>query len=399
MGFIKRYIPMFLLLAFSGNPLFTDMPYSKVLLSVFAVVFFTYAHLQGKAILRLKPVGRLVGIMAFFLFLCLCHLIAFDFVSWEGVLGFLLKLVIAYSALHYYHSRRESFELIYVKVMATISMLSLPLFALNFFRHVGIQLEKTTQKSTFFYTSHDTTAEFVRNSGMFWEPGAFAGYLILAFLFIVALNGRFQIGPFKKEFLWLFLGILTSLSTTGYVVFGLIATIYFLTNYSFGKFIIAPLFGILVVYAYSNLDFLQLKILGQYEEATEMGRYDVSNTRFGALNMDLEYINSSPWYGNGLHFSTRYRFHPWVTEDIGHGNGMSNFIAFWGIPLFLLWLFWVYHFFKKRLNNGLLSALAMFIIVLMLQGEQFLNHPLFLIFFIYTAFTFQKLVIENALGR
>lgn len=390
---------MFLLLAFSGNPLFTDMPYSKVLLSVFAVVFFAYAHLQGKAILRLKPVGRLVGIMAFFLFLCLCHLIAFDFVSWEGVLGFLLKLVIAYSALHYYHSRKESFELIYVKVMATLSLLSLPLFALNFFRHVGIQLERDVQKSTLFYTSHDTTAEFVRNSGMFWEPGAFAGYLILAFLFMVSLNGRFQIGPFKTEFLWLFLGILTSLSTTGYIVFGLIAAVYFLTNYSFGKFIIAPLFGVLVIYFFNNLGFLQSKILGQYEEATEMGRYDVSNTRFGALNMDLEYIGSSPWYGNGLHYSTRYRFHPWVTEDIGHGNGMSNFIAFWGIPLFLLWLFWVYIFFKRRVSNKLMALLPMFIIVLLLQGEQFLNHPLFLIFFVFSSFSFQKIVNESALGR
>lgn len=378
---------MFLLLAFSGNPLFTDMPYSKVLLSVFAVVFFTYAHLQGKAILRLKPVGRLVGIMAFFLFLCLCHLIAFDFVSWEGVLGFLLKLVIAYSALHYYHSRKESFELIYVKVMATLSLLSLPLFALNFFRHVGIQLERDVQKSTLFYTSHDTTAEFVRNSGMFWEPGAFAGYLILAFLFMVSLNGRFQIGPFKTEFLWLFLGILTSLSTTGYIVFGLIAAVYFLTNYSFGKIILAPLFVVLMVYAYSNLAFLQEKILGQYESASEMGRYDVSNTRFGALNMDLQYIKASPLWGNGLHFTTRFRFHPWINEDIGHGNGMSNYIVIWGVPVFLIWILSCLGFFRNRMKSlKMLAFIPPIILLLLLQGEQFLNYPVFLVFYLAGSF-------------
>lgn len=399
MGFVKRYVPMFLLLAFSGNPLFTEMPYSKVLLSVFAVVFFAYVHSQGKAMLRLKPLGRLLGVIGLFLFLSLCNLMAFDFVSWYGVLGFLLKLVIAFSVLNYYHSRKESFELIYVKVMATLSMFSLPLFALNFFSHVGIQLEKSTQKSTLFYTSYDTTQEFVRNSGMFWEPGAFAGYLLLAFLFIVALNGRFQIGPFKKEFVWLFLAIITTTSTTGYIIFGLILLVYFLKNYSIGKFIIVPLFSVIAVNAFSNLEFLQSKIFGQLEEAMEMESFDISNTRFGALNMDLVYIGSSPWFGNGLHYSTRYRFHPWVTEDIGHGNGMSNFIAFWGIPLFLLWLFWVYHFFKKRVYNGILASLAMVIIVLMLQGEQFLNYPLFLIFFVFTAFSNQKSVIENALGR
>lgn len=387
MGFVKRYVPMFLLLAFSGNPLFTDMPYSKVLLSVFAVVFFAYVHLQGKAILRLKPVGRLLGIMAFFLFLCFCHLIAFGFVSWEGFLGFLLKLVIAYSALHYYHSRRESFELIYIKVMATLTILSLPLFALNFFRHVGIQLEKSTQKSTLFYTSHDTTAEFVRNSGMFWEPGAFAGYLILAFLFIAGLNGRFQIGPFKKEFLLLLLGILSSLSTTGYLVFGLIATVYFLTNYSSGKIVLVPLFVLLMVYANSNLAFLQDKILGQYEIASEMRSDDVSNTRFGALNMDIQYIKASPLWGNGLHFSTRFRFHRWINEDIGHGNGMSNYIVIWGVPVFLIWILSCFGFFRNRMRSlKILAFIPPIILLLLLQGEQFLNYPVFLVFYLVGSF-------------
>lgn len=390
---------MFLLLAFSGNPLFTEMPYSKVLLSLFAIAFFAFAHVQGNAILRFKPVGRLLGVIGLFLFLSLCNLIAFNFVSWHGVLGFLLKLVIAYSALNYYYSRKEPFELIYVKVMATLSMLSLPLFALDFVSHVGIQLEKSTQKSTLFYTSYDTTQEFVRNSGMFWEPGAFAGYLLLAFLFMVVLNGRFEIGPFKKEFFWLFLAILTTMSTTGYIIFGLILLVYFLKNYSVGKFIFVPLFSVIAINAFSKLEFLQSKILWQLEEAMEMESFDVSNTRFGALIMDLEYIASSPWFGNGLHYTTRYRFHPWVTEDIGHGNGMSNFIAFWGIPVFLLWMFWVYQFFKKRVYNGILASLAMVIIVLMLQGEQFLNYPLFLVFFLFTAFSNKKSVIENALGR
>jgi hypothetical protein len=399
MEFIKRYVPMFLLLAFSGNPLFTDMPYSKVLLSVFAVVFFVYAHLNGMAILRFNHLGRLVGIMAFFLFLSLCHLIAFDFVSWEGVLGFLLKLVIAYSALHYYHSRKESFEVIYVKTMATLSLLSLPFFILNFFNHVGVQLEKEILKSMVFYTSVNTTAENVRNSGMFWEPGAFAGYSILAFLFIVSINGRFQIGALKKELLWLILGVITSFSTTGYVALGLIIIAYILTNYSYGKLILVPLFGFLALYTFNTFDFLQSKIIIQWDAALEMDRLDVSNTRFGALKMDFEYIQSSAWYGNGLHYSTRYRFHPWVTEDIGHGNGMSNFIAFWGIPLFIFWLREVYRIFKRRISYKFLSLICVLILLLVLQGEQFLNYPLFLIFFIFTTYPVFITGNESSLDR
>jgi hypothetical protein len=141
-----------------------------------------------------------------------------------------------------------------------------------------------------------------------------------------------------------------------------------------------------MISAFSNLEFLQAKIVEQYQEATEMGRDDVSNTRFGALNMDLVYISSSPWYGNGIHNSTRYRFHPWVNEDIGHGNGLSNFIVYWGIPLFFFWVFSVYRYFLKWLHQYSLAVLAVIMVLLELQGEQFLNYPVFLTFFFFSIF-------------
>lgn len=260
------------------------------------------------------------------------------------------------------------------------------MYFINYFMHIGIKLERSTLKSTFIYTSYDNSEKFIRNSGMFWEPGAFSGYLIIALMFIVSINGKFKIGAFKKEFIWILVGILTTMSTSGYLILCLIVLIYISTNYRLGKFIIVPFFGMLFFYFFQNLDFMQSKILGQFEEAMEMGGFDVSNTRFGALVMDLEYVKSSPWYGNGLHNITRFRFHPWVTGDIGHGNGMSNFIVFWGVPMFLIWLLTVYSFFKHRLNNQILSFICVFILLLLLQGEQFLNYPFFLVFFFFSAF-------------
>lgn len=114
----------------------------------------------------------------------------------------------------------------------------------------------------------------------------------------------------------------------------------------------------------------------------QMSKYDISASRFGALRMDLQYIADQPLFGNGLNIKTRFRFHPWITEDIGHGNGMSNFLAYWGIPFFLFWLFCVYKFARKVSDSSLISFFSLLIIVLILQGEQFLNFPLFLMFFI-----------------
>ncbi|MBP1663538.1 MAG: hypothetical protein H6Q19_678, partial [Bacteroidetes bacterium] len=95
----------------------------------------------------------------------------------------------------------------------------------------------------------------------------------------------------------------------------------------------------------------------------------------------LMYIRSQPLTGNGLDISTRYRFHPWVKEDIGHGNGMSNFAAIWGIPFFLYFLYCVYLFAHHYSRKKIIAVVFLLTIVLVLQGEQFLNYPMFLSFF------------------
>ena len=221
----------------------------------------------------------------------------------------------------------------------------------------------------------------VRNSGMFWEPGAFAGYLILGLIFVVWENRDFHLGPYKKEVLFIAIGLLTSMSTTGYIIFGIILSIYSIRNFKWGKLIVVPVVLAVVGCIYFYLPFMQDKITSQYRSAIELEKDEVSNTRFGSLVMDLQYIYARPFIGNGLHKKTRYRFHPWVDDDIGHGNGMSNFIAYWGIPFFFLWIYCVYRVAYKQTYSISISILSLLLMTLVLQGEQFLNYPVFLMFF------------------
>jgi hypothetical protein len=160
---------------------------------------------------------------------------------------------------------------------------------------------------------------------------------------------------------------------------------------------VPPLFAFIFFYAFSNLSFLQEKVLHQFEQALQMSNFDISNTRFGALNMDLQYIRSSPIFGNGVHVLTRYRFHPWVSDDIGHGNGMSNFISFWGIPFFLFWFFGLFHYFQKKLSSFFYALSFSFAVLLILQSEQFLNYPLFMIFFFVGSYPLLQLKYESTL--
>jgi hypothetical protein len=85
--------------------------------------------------------------------------------------------------------------------MVFIGLISLPFWVVNQIGFYGLETESISRKSLLFYTSFRLIPGrlIVRNSGMFWEPGAFAGYLILALVFIALKNRKFEIGPYKKE--------------------------------------------------------------------------------------------------------------------------------------------------------------------------------------------------------
>jgi hypothetical protein len=313
---------------------------------------------------------------------------ALGYVSFPGVFSLILKILLGMFVLLYFASKGVSFYHLYIKTFTFLAIISIPFFIINFFTHWGIQLDNIHSKSLLFYTSYDLSFEEVRNSGMFWEPGAFAGYLNLALLFIALSNKRFLLGEYKRDVVWIIIGIVTTLSTTGYIVLGIIILVSIIQQFKHAKFILVPAVILIGYYSYFNLDFLNEKIEKQYALAAELSKDEVSNTRFGALAMDLVYIRDKPIIGNGLDTRTRFRFHPWIKEDIGHGNGMSNFIVWWGIPFFLFWLYCLYTFVFKVTLSIQVALLFSFLIILILQGEQFLNYPLFLIFFVAPAITY-----------
>ncbi|SHF43597.1 hypothetical protein SAMN05444274_105210 [Mariniphaga anaerophila] len=393
---LRENLPMFFMLCFSGNPMVTSQSYSNSLLIGYTVLLLFYVFFVIDLQIFKKSLGIFIGLLLSFSVIVFSQRIILGFVSYPGVLGIILKTILGLATLLLYQNQKVDFLDAYIKVMTFLAILSLPFFLLNQFGVYGLDTGKSLTKSLLIYTSfYPFPGEVVaRNSGMFWEPGAFSGYLILALLFIALKNRKFQIGPYRKEIPWILIGLLTTMSTTGFIVLGVIITINSLQNYKFGKLVFMPIAIIIMYYSYYSLDFMKEKIDYQYSLVKNMNENDVSNTRMGAFYMDLKYIKSQPIIGNGLHIKTRFRFHHNVTGDIGHGNGMSNFMASWGIPLFLFWLFCVFKFALKVSRSYWTSFSVLFIIILLLQGEQFLNYPVFLSFF-FLPFVYQNILSKK----
>jgi hypothetical protein len=395
---VANYLPLFLLLCFSGNPIITAMSYSKNLLVIysFAFIFYIFSFVNYNY-LKIK-IQQMLFVVLFIVFLALYQKFLIGFVSFPGVFALILKILLGLFTLIFYRVKRIGFMDSYIKIMAFLAIVSLPFFVLNQIGHWGIQLDNEFLKSFFFYTTYpveiSSDSFFVRNSGMFWEAGAFAGYLLLALLFIVLKNRSITIGRYKKEVSCIIIGIITSQSTTGYFLLGIVILLFIWDRYRWSRVIVVPATLLLVFWGYNSISFLGDKVEDQYSNAVTLGENDVSNTRFGSLSMDMQYILSQPLTGNGLDVSTRFRLHPWVTEDLGNGNGMSNFLACWGIPFFLFWLYCVYRFAHIFTQKKSIILFFLIMLLLILQGEQFLNYPMFLIFFsmpgFYSNFSFRK---------
>lgn len=229
-------------------------------------------------------------------------------------------------------------------------------------------------KSILVFTVHSTD-EWWRNSSMLWEPGAFQGIINLA-LFLVPRHALANPRNALKLSIMV-LALITTFSTTGYLVFFLVV-LYRLGAAAFGGVVKGALLAAVVAIAaltIAQVDFLGQKILEQFADAQEYEEFKPD--RFGALLFDVYYIEKNPVFGNGLPEDTRFADHPQLHgEALGHGNGLSNFVATFGIAGLLVFAGAIL---SCRLSASIGPRIALFFLMATLAfGEQFLNYPLFL---------------------
>jgi len=367
------YFGVFILLAISGNPVVTRAPWYQSFLIFIGL--FIIILLVGK--LRKAFFKKISIYIAFFLGIFAVQYFNFGWNTLPGILGFSLKCLIGgYIIWH----MRERFIPVYTNTIAFLSGVSLFFFLLSLSGIISLP----NLIPVYDVPSYDSLGIYIdsskipkRNQGMFWEPGAFAGYIIVAFILnIQDFTERFRMN--KTKFIVLGGALISTQSTTGYILFALFLII---VSYQFIKrnwivgFLIILIVSPLIYSTFINQEFLLEKITLQYENSIEKGG-DYDPSRFGALLFDIHYIKKHPLTGNGLHEKTRYSDHPHLWLDRGgHGNGFSNFIATVGFIGMFFYLLRLYKYLPLSKENKIVFVI---LIVLLLQGEQFLNFPLFL---------------------
>lgn len=296
-----------------------------------------------------------------------------EHISYLAYLNLLAKIIFGYIIVNVVG---RNFRYLFFRIMTFISLISLLGMFLTFLDFsLPIRLTEN-QFSAVFYTQV-IEKDLFRNSGMFWEPGVFGIYLNLVF-FLYLIDFKKFINTYRYSFILLFVTLLTTQSTSSYMIFIFIITLLIFNDINWKRKLkkLIILFPLIFFIVYS-FDFLGNKIIKQYNSSmsSQQGEFNKGREfkpdRFNALIFDLHYIKKHPIIGNGMDQESRWSDHQeLIGKKLGHGNGLSNFIATMGLLAFATYLY-LFHQCNNRYYIWLFICLALF-------SEPLLNFPLFL---------------------
>lgn len=370
-----NYTLLFLLLAISGNPFFIELhgvqDYYIILVLTTIVALYRREH---------RVVSLFISYSIPILLLNLYQLLSFDDAKLSTILFFMMKIYIGIGLLVLIG---DDFVKKYFNIMVAVAVISLGGFLYNIFIGVfpGIVISEGNYNSirytSVLYTQMYGEFFINRNAGMFWEPGAFQGFLNIALFFSFYLQNHKYL--FLKRLI-LVIAVITTFSTTGYISMAFLFLLFLLKTKSLktGWKIFGMLFLIIIfTFAYTTIDFLEAKIASNVE-SDEGGRI-------------AGYVMAIDKLGSDLFMGRSY-----VTEFVYDGGNGFLFhlisLGLVGLAYYYLILFIRYN---KSTNRSFFIPFIM-LLILIYQGEGFIIHPLFLgIAFIQYPKDFkQKLLIK-----
>ena len=362
------YVVVFLLLSISGSPLVSSLTQYIYILSVVLFLFLSVTNKTAVLTKRFICVGTA---------LVLLYSLQFVFVRDVSLQADVNRFAIIYSGFLAVTIVGYKFRYVYLRVMMFVCTVSLVGFSANFVigQFPGITVGRTVSILIYnYYPISTLESNGLRNCGMFWEPGAFQGYIMLSFImFMDDFRGFYQ--RYKLSFFVMTIALITTFSTTGYVVFTLYLFIVF-----FEKIKESPMMLVLMIvlalgaiWAFSEFDFLGEKIMNEYEDAQNLNAGDVSWSRTGSALIAWDNILKHPLIGNGFLMSAQYGS---LSEEMsGMGNGFFGAMNQFGILFIAFYLHFLYM--NAPANGKLYRWAFVLLVVLMLNGEFFLNYPMF----------------------
>ena len=385
---IWEYFIVFLFIVMCGFTSGDIIPGKSWILALFGILYF----LRKKKRQSLFP---LIVLIICYIIIGIAHQKLFNYYSSRP---FITIPILMLAGFYVVDKLAERFKYAYMNIMTILSIFSLIFYIImrlsGYVPNVDLlNSHPQTYRGIFIFNERMGEIILQRNCGPFWEPGAFAGYIVIVgILFFNELGTLWNTQ--KKKCVILLITLITTFSTQGYFAFALLIFFYFFKE-KISKKLLAGLFSftLLTIIAFISLDFLQDKVNEQWALASEWETDESlsSATRFTTSLLDWYYIQESPLIGNTENPQIRYRDHAtilWIIDNYGGygtGSGTTSFMAAYGIPLFLLWCIFTYKSLQRK-HSVKVSFMILDMYLILGIGELYFNYIYYisLPFMIYT---------------
>jgi hypothetical protein len=225
--------------------------------------------------------------------------------------------------------------------------------------------------------------DILRNPGFTWEAGGFAFFINIAIFFELINTQAKSLFPFltRKRSIILFLGLISTFSTAGFISLFVLIFFYFVTYLNINNVISSAVVLLLSILLYYQLDFLSQKINDQLDIS------DFSQNRFSAALLDFDDFIRSPFIGWSRDLSVLFKTS--VYTDFTHRpNGVTNFLRSYGFIYFLVYFVSLFSSLKIYFAHmgyrraGRSSLILILSIIIMGFAQQVIHIP-FIMFLLF----------------
>lgn len=315
-----------------------------------------------------------------------------------------LFFVYMFSALVFVGIYFDCFERIFVNMFYFLAWCSLILWT-AFLLFPGLVGLLPTIENSVGYRAHTIIFSAIyqvdnmtiaRNMGPFWEPGAYQTFINLALIFVLFTD------IFKEnraKYCIIFIAtIITTFSTAGYLVAGLILCTYFFNELksSSGKvgaitkiLFMAAFLGTAFLFVYSILpESVKYQLFGKiqaYFDSTSTVGLSSTKVRVLSAVIALQAFFSSPLLGVGM---TGMQKAGQVVSNMTTCTPL-NWFAYYGLGMGIVCNLGLWKFSGRFEKNIIVKILIMACVILAIISEDYWRNPCILIFVFY-GFSYQK---------
>lgn len=233
---ILQYILIVLIMYLSGNVFFKDFNYSYSVVIVFLFSILVNLYIVKKNRYRINILA--IAILMIYAILMILTIILNNEFKVSSYIAILIQLLIAILTCRVIPINR--FKRYYIKIITffAISSLIFHIIGLLYPNFVTIFPKTEALASTNYYNAiihvyqtlvgYDKLVFFPRNAGIFWEPGVYQAYLNIGLIFLLDIitKNEHAIKNRRLIFISLIITIITTYSTTGYLILIILLIIY-----------------------------------------------------------------------------------------------------------------------------------------------------------------------------